>query len=147
MANYVIKVKSKTGQHLVDTFNENSTLESLKSRIAELTQLNADTLHMLVGFPPKPLDTNINSNTLKVSGIHNGDTIIVEEKAGGSPIDASEKLSKLQLEADKDFAEQLSEDRGDFAGILLKTVVPADNSCLFTSVGKYLVRRIILFGY
>lgn len=40
---------------------------------------------------------------------------------------------------------KLAQEDSEFNGILMKKVVPADNSCLFTSIGKYILLEII-FG-
>ncbi|KAH8324022.1 hypothetical protein KR074_007410 [Drosophila pseudoananassae] len=171
---FSVKLKSKKGQFIVSDLNENTTLGELKTRIAQATAIQPPQLHVLVGYPPKPLDLSQQKEQedLKTVGINSGETLIVEEKAAATPATASasapaptatttfgstleddEALAR-RLQAEED-AEQLRQEaasgapgpqqdrpvaptesgpNGDFNGILLKKVVPADNSCLFTSI-------------
>ncbi|EDV96303.1 ubiquitin thioesterase OTU1 [Drosophila grimshawi] len=177
---FSVKLKSKKGQFIVNDLNENTTLAELKTRIAEATEIGEPQLHVLVGYPPRPLDLNEQQQrNLRSVGINSGETLIVEEKAApstnvarsaaaavaaaaASTIEDDEALAR-RLQAEED-AEQLRQvvtaannpelsagssnsnesaslsapvetgPNGDFNGILLKKVVPADNSCLFTSI-------------
>lgn len=84
------------------------------------------------GFPPKLLESANNDETLKLCGISNGETLIVDEK----PLTQEEKdqiENMKRLLEDEELAKQLANPGA--SGILLKHVVPADNSCLFTSIG------------
>ena len=66
-----------------------------------------------------------------MSGIISGDTLIVEEK---SPLyngkQKSEEIGRTHIVDEKNFT--------NTPGVLMKKVVPADNSWLFTSVGYVL---------
>ncbi|XP_017071349.1 ubiquitin thioesterase OTU1 [Drosophila eugracilis] len=163
---FSVKLKSKKGQFIVNDLNEHTTLGELKTKIVQATAIQAPQLHVLVGYPPKPLDLSQQQEQrdLKTVGINSGETLIVEEKAapaptatpivpGASTMADDEALARrLQAEEEAQLLEatggapaQASElllpaaptesgPNGDFNGILLKKVVPADNSCLFTSV-------------
>ncbi|XP_017042514.1 ubiquitin thioesterase OTU1 [Drosophila ficusphila] len=168
---FSVKLKSKKGQFIVNDLCEQTTLGELKTKIVQVTQIQAPQLHVLVGYPPKPLDLSQQQEQrdLKEVGINSGETLIVEEKAavgaaptaaptatafvpGGSTMADDEALARrLQAEEEAQLLEatgggvpaQLSDlpvaptesgPNGDFNGILLKKVVPADNSCLFTSI-------------
>lgn len=102
--------------------------------------------------------------SLCVAGVNSGETLIVEEKAiamsRSTNIEDDEELARrLQAEEDAEHLRQVTTSsnaersnsdnatisipltdavetgpNGDFNGILLKKVVPADNSCLFTSI-------------
>ncbi|SPP87170.1 ubiquitin thioesterase OTU1 [Drosophila guanche] len=179
-SSFSVKLKSKKGQFIVNDLNQNTTLGELKARIAQATAIQESQLHVLVGYPPKPLDLSANreSQNLKTVGIHSGETLIVEEKAaataaaapapatasGSSTLEDDEALARrLQAEEDAEHLRQVSSaaaggggvetnavnviqslepvippevsgPNGNFNGILLKKVVPADNSCLFTSI-------------
>lgn len=136
----MLKVKTKQGQHVVQNLSADETIGNLKSKISELTRIPADGLNVLVGFPPKPVDLSINENLLSTSGIINGDTLIVEEKSMPDVVPQQHR-NNFQLEEDVLLAQQLANEENSAAGlatkgILLKQVVPSDNSCLFTSIGK-----------
>lgn len=138
MGGFMLKVKTKQGQHVVSNLSADETIGNLKSKISELTRIPAEGLNVLVGFPPKPLDLSTNENLISASGIINGDTLIVEEK---SIPDVVPKRNNLQLEEDVILAQQFAnedENASSSQGILLKQVVPSDNSCLFTSIGEKL---------
>lgn len=138
MGGFMLKVKTKQGHHVVSNLTADETIGNLKSKISELTRIPAEGLNVLVGFPPKPLDLSANENSISASGIINGDTLIVEEK---SIPDVVPKRNNLQLEEDVILAQQFANEEENASsltpqGILLKQVVPSDNSCLFTSIGN-----------
>ncbi|KAH8270359.1 hypothetical protein KR018_008716 [Drosophila ironensis] len=152
---FSVKLKSKKGQFIVNDLNENTTLAELKRRIADATAIQAPQLHVLVGYPPKPLDLSQQreQEALKAVGINSGETLIVEEKAAQAPT-TSARNSTLENEEDataaaaaataqaQDNSLLAAPTNGDFNGILLKKVVPADNSCLFTSIRFALNGRV-----
>ncbi|KAH8402888.1 hypothetical protein KR222_009143 [Zaprionus bogoriensis] len=108
--------------------------------------------------------TEQQQRNLHSAGVNSGDTLIVEEKAvpmarSTSTEDDEALARRLQAEEDAQHLRQVTSSsnadvsntdnaslsvsvsappeagpNGDFNGILLKKVVPADNSCLFTSV-------------
>lgn len=136
----MLKVKTKQGHHVVSNLSADETIGNLKSKISELTRIPADVLCVLVGFPPKPLDLSANENLLSASGIINGDTLIVEEKSIPDVVPQQHR-NNLQLEEDILLAQRIANEEENATGlasqgILLKQVVPSDNSCLFTSIGN-----------
>lgn len=139
MGGFQLKVKTKQGQHVVSNLSGDETIGNLKTKISELTQIPADGLNVLIGFPPKPLDLSENNNKLSTTGIVNGDTLIVEQKAMPDVVPTTTRRDdSQQIEEDILLAQRLeAEEGGNFnsQGILLKQVVPSDNSCLFTSIG------------
>lgn len=135
MPGFTFKVKSKQGQQIVDEFGADSPVADLKKRLVEVTGVAEQNLHILTGFPPKKLDTGSETSTLKDIGLVNGDTLIIEDKAGAANANAA--AAKEQEKTDEQLAQSLaSAEEDEFNGILMKKVVPADNSCLFTSIGK-----------
>ncbi|XP_017840810.1 ubiquitin thioesterase OTU1 [Drosophila busckii] len=159
----MLKIKTKKGQFIVSGLDENITLAELRTRIAQTTDIQESQLHVLVGYPPRPLDLSGDQQqrSLHAAGVNSGDTLIVEEKMAPAPTptpapaddyEDDEALAR-RLQAEEDAAEipdevihsgmsngiapapaEPSGPCGDFNGILLKKVVPADNSCLFTSI-------------
>lgn len=148
MTNFVLKVKTKDGQHVLDDLAATETVHKLKQQISQLASIPADNLHILSGFPPKPLNLESNHESLASIGIKSGDTLIVEAKQGSgdgsSSVIANDAPPSVpndnkQIEDDTLLAQRLADEEDgtnvNSEGILLKQVVPSDNSCLFTSIG------------
>lgn len=124
MAGFALKVKSKSGQQVIKHLNPQSTVAELKSVLSSLTDVHLRNLHVLFGFPPKAMDLSGDNRTLVDVGISSGDTLIVDEKAPTEKPNSSPSSVNNEIDS---FASK---------GILMKKVVPSDNSCLFTSIGK-----------
>lgn len=143
MTGLTLKLKTKDGQHVVKT-EGTSTVGILKTKIFEVTGWTPGIeLQLLHGFPPKPLICD-DDKSLDGVGIKNGDILIVEEK----PMSAEEKQAKEAAERliqDEILAAELaaqSEAGNEGTGIMMKQEVPADNSCLFTSIGFVMTGKI-----
>lgn len=132
MAGYVLKVKTKSGQHILKNLKPESTLGELKKMLSELTKIPISNLNILSGFPPKVVDLSKNGD-LKSCGIHSGDTLIIEEKNEPLSSTVNNKTSVPKFENNESYS-NVQEDINSCPGILMKHVVPADNSCLFTSI-------------
>ncbi|KAK9887559.1 hypothetical protein WA026_023365 [Henosepilachna vigintioctopunctata] len=135
MSSFALRVKSKSGQHVIRNLQPESTIRDLKNELALLTQITANCLQVLSGFPPKIFDISNESQTLTASGLTSGETLIIEEKN----ITNIEKATVSPNSSD--FIQAIS-DQENCQGILLKKVVPADNSCLFGSLFFVLNRRV-----
>uniref|UniRef100_A0A1Q3FD26 Ubiquitin thioesterase OTU n=1 Tax=Culex tarsalis TaxID=7177 RepID=A0A1Q3FD26_CULTA len=152
MPGLTLKLKTKTGQqHIVSNLDKDgTTVGALKAKITELTSIPGSGLHAVLGFPPfKQLDLSKDEAPIASIGISNGDTLIVEEKQLSQ--EERDQLEALKrLEQDEKLAKELAAQEGDdvgeggvgFGGILLKQVVPSDNSCLFTSIGFVLTGKV-----
>lgn len=138
MSVITLKLKTKSGQHVLKT-EDKTTFKNLKTMISELTGLHADELHILVGFPPKATTCDDDS-LIDVAGIKNGDVLTIEQK----PEERRAKEAAEMVERDRLLAEELAAQGEATAGILMKHEVPADNSCLFTSVGYVMTGKIDL---
>lgn len=125
MGVFSLKIKTKKGQHIISSLCDTDTIATLKQKIADLTQIASDSVNILSGFPPKQLDYTSNSATLSELKIVNGDTLIIDEKPAAA-VASSAPQNRLDP----------AEDGVPYEGILLKKVVPSDNSCLFTSIGE-----------
>ncbi|XP_052893581.1 ubiquitin thioesterase OTU1 [Anopheles moucheti] len=140
---FSLKLKTKSGQqHIVSKLAETTTVGDLKTRITELTSIPGDALHVVLGFPPfKPLDFSNEASQVLASGISNGDTLIVEEKSLTEEERQQLEAAK-RLEQDEKLAKELAAQGSESSGILLKKVVPSDNSCLFTSIGYVITGKV-----
>lgn len=134
MGGFVIRVKSKSGQKIVDSLVPQDTVTKLKNKLSEITGVRIEALLVLRGFPPKPIDLSNGHATLQESDITSGETLIIEEK---QVVCNGERI--LQDTPRTHITDSL--DFGECPGILMKMVVPADDSCLFTSVGFVLNGR------
>lgn len=143
MAGFSLKLKTKTGQqHIVSNLDQNTTVRNLKDKISELTKIPAEVLHVVLGFPPfKPLDLTREDELLAAIGITNGDTLIVDEKQL-SEEERRQQAAQKRVEEDEKLAKELAAQSEGNGGILLKQVVPSDNSCLFTSIGFVLTGKV-----
>lgn len=128
MANFSVRVKSRTGQHVISNLTDIETISNLIIKISNLCAIPQEKVNILIGFPPKTLEISSNSQTLKSIGIKNGETLIVDEKTSEN----TPQIISGTMENDIRIAEELNSSNG----ILMKKVVPADNSCLFTSIGN-----------
>ena len=117
-----LRCQSKKGQQVIQDLAETSTVGCLKDKIAALTTIPRECLTVKQGYPPKVLDLSDESRTLSALCLRSGDTLIVEENAA--------LRKQQQQQTDSVLVDQISM----ASGILMRKVVPADNSCLFTSV-------------
>ncbi|KAG7274904.1 hypothetical protein CRUP_036797 [Coryphaenoides rupestris] len=132
-----LRCKTKNGSHIMQGLSHQSCVQELKSKVEELTGIPCDVQKIMVGYPPSSLDLRNGEAHLKDYPIKSGDTLIVEEEKhkmkshqDGSPLTklppapasapASAPLPRPRPEAPRP--------------VLARRTVPADNSCLFTSV-------------
>lgn len=132
MGGLTLKIKTKNGQHILN-LNTTDTIDKLVLELSQLTSISTDRLSVLIGFPPKHLNiTEDVSGTLATRGVTNGDTLIVNEAAPVPDVIASSTPIAPAVGPAADDANFIVQS----TGILLKRIVPSDNSCLFTSIGK-----------
>ncbi|EDW05242.2 uncharacterized protein Dmoj_GI14587 [Drosophila mojavensis] len=111
---FSVKLKTKKGQFIVNDLNENITIAELKKRICQATEIKQPQLHVLVGFPPRPLDLNDEQRNLRSIGIQSGETLIVEEKVApvvdhSAIMEDDEALARrLQAEEDAEHLRQVT---------------------------------------
>ncbi|XP_005987737.1 ubiquitin thioesterase OTU1 [Latimeria chalumnae] len=118
-----LRCKTKNGTHLMQGLTDLSGIQELKNKVAELTGIPCEVQKIMVGFPPVILDLSNGSAHLKDFPIKSGDTLIVEEDKKRPK---AQPLAVSKINADSPIEETHP--------VLKRHVVPADNSCLFTSV-------------
>jgi ubiquitin thioesterase OTU1 len=94
-------------------------------------------LKLLAGFPPKTLDLVNTTRALSDVGIKSGDVIMAQERPASpaaAPTPAVTVPTPTPIIPDPSYYSELPSG----AGMLLRHVVPSDNSCLFTSIGYVL---------
>ncbi|KAJ8360400.1 hypothetical protein SKAU_G00169250 [Synaphobranchus kaupii] len=115
-----LRCKAKNGTHLMQGLTIQSCVQELKNKVEELTGIPCDVQKIMVGYPPSSLDLQNGDAHLKDYPIKSGDTLIVEEERNkprpqaGVPVPNGPRQGTVP--------------------VLRRRVVPADNSCLFTSV-------------
>lgn len=117
-----LRCKSSAGQHYLTGLTLTSTIGKLKDMISEATKIPRDCIRVRQGYPPKVIDLSCDGKELSALPFRSGDTLLVEE-------DSSLRKKKIE-NVDSVLHAQISHSRG----MLMRKVVPADNSCLFTSV-------------
>ncbi|XP_064606549.1 ubiquitin thioesterase OTU1-like [Liolophura sinensis] len=122
-----IRCQSKNGRHPLNGLTSASTVGLLRKKLSELTQIPNTSLKVLSGYPPKAVDLSDEGREL-LGLISSGDTLIVEEDKSESPCKTSKAAVK---NADNMYQKQMNAPQ---QGILTRKVVPANNSCLFTSI-------------
>lgn len=126
MTGFALKVKTKSGQQILRNLSSNSTVQDLKNQLTTLENIPINRLQVLTGFPPKVFDISNDNQLLSEAGLTSGDTIILEEKAAAP--------TTIETSSSNQSRHHVSENQLGCPGILMKRVVPADNSCLFTSI-------------
>ncbi|CAN8006817.1 unnamed protein product, partial [Ixodes pacificus] len=154
----VLRVKSQQGHFRLDTLTGESTVEELKACLFSLTGIPPPALRVLADFPPRPLDCSDELRQLGSFPVRSGDTLIVEEQV--TPASHLERawsgprcsllgemgnvrerprtpqgvVRNPQAAARNPSSGARSPAQVSEPGVLLRRSVPADNSCLFTSV-------------
>ncbi|KAL4711707.1 hypothetical protein ACJJTC_003474 [Scirpophaga incertulas] len=134
MASVAFKVKSKNGQQVLKDLTSDSTVGELKSFLCSISDISFERICVLSGYPPKPLDISDNEKRISDIGLKTGETLIVEEKAAtvdsqGTVMTPAPHIKPIE----NGFTSHVTGPCRP--GILMKKVVPSDNSCLFTSIG------------
>lgn len=99
-----------------------SSIGELKEIIEKTTNIPRDCIKVRQGYPPRVVDLSKDTDLLSTLAFRSGDTLIVEE-------DLSQRRKK-QESVDNALQDQINAS----SGTLMRKVVPANNSCLFTSI-------------
>lgn len=134
MSEFVLRVKTKSGQKVINGLIPKDTVCKLKTKLADTVGIPEQNLHVLGGYPPKPLNLANGQATIEECEIVSGDTLIVEER----------QVIQNGEQKIEDFGRPhiVNEETLNSPGVLMRKVVPADNSCLFTSVGYVLNGKV-----
>lgn len=145
MAALAFKVKSKNGQQVLKNLTSESTVGELKLFLSSISDVSVEKVCVLCGYPPKPIDISDDYKTLNQIGLKSGETLIVEEKSVPLPGEGSKAVETSVLmikEPPRPVENGTSHETTVRPGILMKKVVPSDNSCLFTSIGEFLIHKL-----
>lgn len=149
---FIIKCKTENGSFVMKTVNSESTVQELKMHLSDKTDLKPECIKILCGYPPKALTDDANSLKLQDVNIRSGETVIVERKnvtecgatrsevyfptSSEAVINEVKQGKELPLAAENPTSSDGAEPYSDFlsGGIMMRHVVPSNNSCLFASV-------------
>ncbi|XP_018322484.1 ubiquitin thioesterase OTU1 [Agrilus planipennis] len=126
MTSLILKVKTKTGQRVLKGLTSDSTIKELKQELSVISNIPVSRLIILSGYPPKKFDLSGDSKLLADSGLSSGEILIVEE--------SQEPVQEVSTDPENENEECKEKLNNDLPGFLMKQIVPADNSCLFTSL-------------
>lgn len=124
-----LRCKSKLGQSVLSSITDDMTVEEFKGILYSVTEIPSDDVKVLVGFPPQVLDLSNGNQTLAQLPLHSGETLIVERNFKCNEV-ATASTTKPKIQD----TERLLNQAKKHTGFLMRRVVPANNSCLFTSV-------------
>ncbi|XP_076448678.1 ubiquitin thioesterase OTU1-like [Babylonia areolata] len=129
-----LRCQTKGGLKSLEGLMPSSTIADLLLVISKATAIPAGRLKVKVGFPPKAIDTSDISRTMSDLQLRSGDKITVDEDMAsgeGNPGATAPQGGQGRVDTDRLLQQQLA---SGAKGILQRKVVPADNSCLFTSI-------------
>ncbi|CAI9612371.1 unnamed protein product [Staurois parvus] len=114
-----LRCKTRQGTHLLQGLTEVSSVRELQDLIAGVSGISGPAQRVMVGYPPACLDLSDADARLRELPIKSGDTLVVEEDKSRNATVVKQCLNDQTLPR---------------APAIVRRVVPADNSCLFTSV-------------
>lgn len=123
---FTLRVRTKTGVIKIANLTETSCISDLKTAIFLQANLDSSQYKILKGYPPKHIDYSNDCSTLTSHNISNGELLTIEE--------GSTTKSPVTAIATNNTVTTTSSSQSKTEGVLLRKVVPANNSCLFTSV-------------
>lgn len=130
MAMMQLRVKHKGGQCVLTSLKKDDKVDDLLKQLYISTSIPVERIKLLKGFPPQPVDISDINILLCHSSIQDRDTLLVEELPVSRPVVCNPEVAKVNAKAE----ESPSVQELNRTGILLRKVVPSDNSCLFTSI-------------
>lgn len=147
-----LRVRCEGGQEVVKGLVTEDSLEKLISHSLEalgMEEARTENLKILSGFPPKPLDISDRDKSISSVGIRTGDTIIFQvSQSSSNPADVRRSEPKQALSHDGESGHKRLKTNNQSAPNsqnfkLKRKVVPADNSCLFTSINYCMTGTLV----
>ncbi|VVC32345.1 Ubiquitin-related domain,Zinc finger C2H2-type,OTU domain [Cinara cedri] len=137
MENVVLRLKCRTGTYPM-TVPLTLKMSDLREQVSLLSNLSETNLKLLMGFPPKLIQKD--DITVEDAGLKSGDTIIAEGESSSHTF-----VPQVKVATESNIMKHVTDQEiGNEVPLILRKVVPADNSCLFTSMGFVMGGRIDL---
>jgi len=145
MAKVNLRVRYEGGQGVVKGLDSEDSVEKLISHSLEalgVTNQQEAAIKLLSGFPPKPLDISDRDKSISSIGIKSGDTIIFQITSSSKAENSTNQNTNTgktacppqNPQATSDISHKKLKTSDSSHSKLHRKVVPADNSCLFTSI-------------
>lgn len=109
----------------------NLAISDLREQVSALSDIPVASVKLLRGFPPRAIEQS--EGLVRDTGLKSGDTIIAE--ADPTNAAAAVRSAGVQTESRAPPRHVTEQETGDGVPLILRKIVPADNSCLFTSMG------------
>lgn len=132
----ILRVRSKKGVARLQSLTANSSLKDLKHQITDTTGIEYSNIKIMKGYPPTALDTSNENATLQTLYLKDGELLTIEEcSSSGEKQQSNESKTALSEKSNTKSSTSVSlpKEAKKTDGVFRK-VVPANNSCLFTSV-------------
>lgn len=134
MSDIVLRLKCRAGTFPM-TIPLTCTLIDLREQVSVLSDIPSTKIKLLFGFPPKPIQKF--EGSIVDAGLKSGDIIIAELDSN------SASVGQVKVETESNTLKHVTEQEAEGGlPLILRKVVPADNSCLFTSMGFVLGGKI-----
>lgn len=132
MSEVVVRLKCRSGTFPM-TLPLTCAISDLLQQVSVLSNIPTTSMKLLLGFPPKPIQ--MFEGSISEAGLKSGDTIIAEVDPNASVQHVASESNVLRHVTEQEVRDELP--------LILRKVVPADNSCLFTSMGFVLGGNIV----
>lgn len=127
MSDVVLRLKCRAGTFPL-TVPLNGAVTDLREQASALSEIPVASIRLLMGFPPRPLPSY--DGSVADAGLKSGDTLIAELDS------TSAGHKQARAEAESEILKHVTgQETSNEVPLILRKVVPADNSCLFTSMG------------
>ncbi|KFM83402.1 Ubiquitin thioesterase OTU1, partial [Stegodyphus mimosarum] len=121
---FVIKCQTVHGTFILKDLTESSTVEDLKDSLSKIVKVNPEEMKIFCGYPPKAVAVEAETSRLGDINIHSFDTVIIEFQK--ELVAGHQGITRRDVPASDIITPE--------SGIMMRYDVPANNSCLFTSI-------------
>lgn len=119
----------------------NLAISDLREQVSALSNIPVASVKLLLGFPPKAIQQS--DGLVGDTGLKSGDTIIAEADSSNT----APAAQSVKVETESNTLRHITEqETGNEVPLILRKIVPADNSCLFTSMG-FVMGGNLQFGW
>jgi ubiquitin thioesterase OTU1 len=135
-----LRARTPKGSIRLDNINPDDSLADLKKLIADQSGIIVERQKIKAGFPPKLIENDNDKKTLRELTIKNGEMLVVEESdeviLSNTSIEDRPQLTPKHYSnippapVASDYTILTAPD----AGIMVRRVIPSDNSCLFNAI-------------
>ncbi|XP_059486462.1 ubiquitin thioesterase OTU1 [Neocloeon triangulifer] len=142
-----LKIKAGSEQSVIKDLTSSSSLSDLTEKVSCFSGIAESRLKLLAGFPPKILELGDKNKSLVDAGIKSGDVIMAQERPA-SPVMTEAVADHREEHTHPAPTPQSSDLISSYSaaqatgGMLMRQVVPSDNSCLFTSINYVLNGKV-----